>query len=285
MRSPLIHCVVLSYNGKELTLDCLHSLFEDTYPNKKIVVVDNHSSDGSASAIRQGFSNQLRDDRMKLLETAKNLGFAGGNNLGIRYAMDSEADYILLLNNDTKVDSLLVSSLVSWMEKNPDVGICAPKIYFFHPPDMIWFAGAELKLYKGLSQHIGIRHKDNAQFDAVKDCDYVTGCAMFIRRSVIESIGLLDTGFRMYGEDADYCFRAKERGFRIAYVPAGKVWHKVSAAVGGQLRLRKIILRIQSNLRFFRRHGHWWQVPSVLLFHFLEAFRVLVLATRGRLRS
>ncbi len=285
MNEPLVHCIILSYNGKQLTLDCLASVMESDYTNFCLVVVDNASSDGSAEAIRSTFDGPLLTGRMVLIQNERNLGFAGGNNVGIDHAVKHGADYVLLLNNDTTVDKRLLSELIIKAQADPSIGIAGPKIYYHQPPDMIWFAGGEIKLHKGLSRHIGIRQKDAGQYGEMRDCDYITGCAMLIRKSVIERVGLLDTAYRMYSEDADYCMRARQAGFRMAYIPSGKVWHRISAATGGQLKWRKIRLRLFSNLVFLMRYARWYHWLSIPWFFVADAVRVLIAVVSGRIKN
>jgi hypothetical protein len=285
MNEPLVHVIVLSYNGKQLTLDCLSSVLLSEYDNFVIVVVDNASTDQSANAIRHTFVNELSSGKMILIENKDNLGFAGGNNVGMEYAFRNHADYLLLLNNDTLVDKKLLQEMIRVCESDNSIGIAGPKIYYQMPSNQIWFAGGEIKLHKGLSRHIGIRQTDRGQFDKNGDCDYVTGCAMLIRRSVVERIGYLDTIYPMYSEDADYCMRAKRAGYRIFYVSTGKVWHKISAAAGGQLKWRKIRFRLWSNFIFLKRYARWYHWFTIPLFFLLDALRVLVSVAFGRIKN
>jgi hypothetical protein len=283
--SPLVYCIVLSWNGRELTLDCVRSLLRQEYPRWVLVMVDNHSDDGSAAAVREGFGNAIDEGRLVLIENDRNLGFAGGNNIGLRFAFDRGADYVLLLNNDTVVDKDLLRALVQSGEAHPDAGILGPKIFYFDPPDRLWFAGGRIALYRGTSWHIGIREKDLGQYDRESECDYITGCAMMIKRDVLDSVGYLDTAYTLYCEDSDYCLRARQRGYRMLYVPSGRVWHKISAATGGQVNRRKILLRLQNSLRLYRRHARWYHWLTIPIFMLLDSLRVGVLVLARRIRN
>jgi len=285
MSHPLVHAIILSYNGKDLTLACLDSVRKSVYDSFKIVVVDNASQDGSAESIDEKFTNEINSQDLILIRNDRNLGFAGGNNVGMRFAIDNGADYILLLNNDTIVDENMIAALVDVCEKDSGVGIVGPKIYYFDPPDQIWFAGAEILLHRGLSRHVGIREKDTGQHDETAESDYITGCAMLVRRSVIERIGFLDPVYQMYSEDADFCMRAKHSGFRIRYVPAGKIWHKISAATGGHLKWRKMKLRLRSNFIFFKRYARWFHWFSIPWFFILDGMRILFLLLIGKIKN
>lgn len=285
MNQPSVYVVILGWNGRELTLDCIRSVLEIDYPNFVVLVVDNHSSDGSPDAIRKEFQTEIASGKILLVENSENLGFARGNNVGMELALKRGADYVLLLNNDTVVDPALLKNMIPMSEADGSVGIAAPKIYYFDPPDQIWFAGGRIALHKGLSWHLGIREIDHGQYDTAGDCDYATGCAMLVKKNVMEEIGFLDPVYPHFSEDADYCRRAGLRGFRILYLPGGKVWHKISVSTGGQLSIRKIRLRLQSNFIFYKRYARWYHWFTIPVFFILDGFRVLGLILTRRIRN
>jgi hypothetical protein len=278
--TPSIAVIVLTWNGRDLTLDCLRSLASITTPGVRTLVVDNASTDGTVEAIfaRHG-------DRVTILQNAANLGFAAGNNAGIHRALEDGAAYILLLNNDTLVAPDFLAELLRPMQGDPTVGITAPKIFYAEPRDQIWFAGGEISLWRGTARHIGIRETDRGQHDRPREIDYATGCALFARREVFERVGDLDPAYRAYFEDADFCLRARAAGFRIRYVPTAKVWHRISASTGGQLSRRKISRKLASARRFFARHArpyHWATIP---FFFVLDVLRIAGLVLTGRIRD
>lgn len=278
--TPRVAIIVLTWNGKALTLACLESLMSLDYGAVRIIVVDNGSADGTAEAVRGAYGN-----RVTLVENPANLGFSRGNNAGIRRALEDGAELVLLLNNDTTVDPALVRSLVEAILSSEDIGIAGPKIYYASPPDRIWFAGGEISLARGVSRHIGIRERDRGQYDEIRDVDYVTGCALMARREVFEAVGDLDPIFAAYYEDADFCMRARRAGFRVVYVPAGRVWHKISASTGGQLGAAKLSRKLRSTWVFLRRHAawhHWLTIPFGLA---ADALRIAVLVAAGRIRD
>ncbi len=285
MNPPLVYCVILSWNGRHLTMDCVRSVLDMDYPNLKVIVVDNASSDDTVEALKNGYARDIASGRITLMVNAKNLGFAGGNNVGMEFAFRQGADYVLLLNNDTIVDRHLLAELVRETEFRPAVGVSGPKIYYHEPPDQIWFAGGEVLLHRGISRHTGIRAMDRGQYDRVRCCDYITGCAMLVRRSVYESVGGLDTAYRLYSEDADYCMRASRLGFEMLYVPSGKVWHKISASTGGQINRKKIRLRLQSSFLFYRRYAKWYHWLTIPFFFTFDTMRILALIVFGRIRN
>jgi GT2 family glycosyltransferase len=277
--TPSIAVIVLTWNGRDLTLDCLRSLEGITTPGVRIIVVDNASSDGTVEAIRARYG-----DRFDIVENATNLGFAAGNNAGIRRALADGADFVLLLNNDTIVAPEFLTELVRPMG-DPSIGITAPKIFYAEPRDRIWFAGGEISLWRGTARHIGIRETDRGQYDQERDIDYATGCALLARREVFEKAGDLDPGYRAYFEDADFCLRARAAGYRVRYVPAARVWHRISASTGGQLSRRKATRKLSSARRFFAKHArpyHWATIP---FFFVLDVIRIAGLVLAGRIRD
>jgi GT2 family glycosyltransferase len=223
---PKVAIILLNWNRADLTIECVRSLKAIDYPDHELIIVDNASTDGSADALKS------RCPDVRLLVNNRNLGFAGGNNVGIRYAMGQKADYVLLLNNDTEADPRFLSELVAAAEADPKIGIAGSKIYYFSEPKRLWYAGGKVNLWKGDTHHVGENEVDAGQYDGPGDTDYVSGCAMLIRRSVLEEIGLLDERMFLYYEDSDYCMRARRHGFRVVYVPSSVVWHKVSSTTG-----------------------------------------------------
>lgn len=277
---PSVAVVVLTWNGRDLTLDCLRSLEAVTTPNVRVMVVDNASTDGTVAAIRDRYR-----ERIDILENPANLGFAEGNNAGIRRALDEGARFILLLNNDTTVAPNFIDELLLAMRESGGIGIATPKIYFAEPPNRIWYAGGEISLWRGTARHIGIRETDRGQHDRPRDVDYASGCAFFARREVFERVGLLDESYRAYFEDADLCMRAAKAGFRIRYVPAAKVWHRISASTGGQVSRAKISRKLASARRFFATYArpvHWLTIP---LFFVVDVVRITGLVLVGRIRD
>jgi GT2 family glycosyltransferase len=220
---PTVSIIVLNYNGRDDTLACLRSLEHLTYPNVNVIVVDNASSDGSADAIRAAHP------QMTLIETGANLGFTGGNNVGIRRALDQGADYVMLLNNDTIAAPDTITLMIEVMEADPTIGVSGPMIYYYSAPETIWSAGGQIDWSRGVTAMIGVNEEDKSQFGLTpRRVDFVTGCALLVRREVWEKIGLLDDQFFMYYEETDWCVRASRAGYKIVHVPQAMLWHKIS---------------------------------------------------------
>ncbi|HCV44267.1 MAG TPA: glycosyltransferase family 2 protein [Bacteroidetes bacterium] len=252
MSQPLVYIIIVNWNGKDITLDCLGSLSRLSYRNTKVVVVDNASSDGSVEEIGKRFPTVV------LLEMRENLRFAGGTNAGIRYGLDHGAEMFLLLNNDTTVDPEFLSAMVERLGSSSDVGMVAPKIYYHGDPNRIWFAGGSISMWTGTMKHNGIREDDTGQFDTAREIEYTTGCCILVKREVVEKVGVLDESFSMYTEDADWSMRVRRAGYAILFEPKAKIWHKLSVSSGGHLSWYKMKNKFISNLRFFSRYAAWY---------------------------
>jgi GT2 family glycosyltransferase len=249
---PLVFIIIVNWNGREITLDCLASLGHLAYSNMRIVVVDNGSSDGSAEAIANRFPE------VAVLEMNENLRFAGGNNVGIRYGLERGAEMFLLLNNDTTVDPIFLSAMVSRLSSGAHVGMVAPKIYYHDEPNRIWFAGGTVSMWTGTMRHTGIREFDHGQYDTSREIEFASGCCMLVKREVIEEVGILDESYAIYTEDVDWCMRIRRKGHAIVYEPGARIWHKLSVSSGGHLSWFKMKHKFFSNLRFFIRYASWY---------------------------
>jgi len=252
MDNPRAIIIIVNWNGKDVTLDCLASLQRVSLPACRVLVVDNGSTDDSVSAIR------TRYPATELLALPENRRFAGGNNAGIRQALAGGADFILLLNNDTVVDPGFLTALLDRFRREERCGMVVPKIYYHNAPDLLWYAGGELSFWTGTTRHRGIREPDRGQYDTAVETGYATGCCLLVSREVVERIGLLDESFFMYSEDADWCMRARRAGYRIMFEPRARIWHKLSVSAGGHLSGFKLWNKALGNFRFFARYARWY---------------------------
>ena len=221
--------VVLCWNGYSDTLACLESLGQAEWDRLTTIVVDNGSTDGTSEAVRERFPEVV------LLRSEENLGFAEGNNVGLRAALAAGAEYVLILNNDTVVDRDLIGALVEEAERRPDAGALCPMIYYTDPPDRIWYAGARFDprgIHNG--PHTGYGDRDVGQYGTTREIGRATGAAMLVRRGVLEDVGYLDARLFLQVEDVEWSLRMRAAGHRILFVPAGRVWHRVSVATGGE---------------------------------------------------
>ena len=225
MNFPKVFIIILNWNGMRDTLECLESVFKLDYENFEVAVVDNGSIDDSVTIVKRDYP------KVELIGNEENLGFAAGNNVGIRYAMSQGAEYIWLLNNDTIVNSDALSNMIEETERDPEIGIAGSKIYYYGSLRKIWFTGAKIDWLKGVSNHIGMGEIDVGQYDYIKDVDRVTGCSMLVKKDVCNKVGLLDEKFFLYVEEVDWCVRARKAGFKCIFVPSSVVYHKESSSV------------------------------------------------------
>ncbi len=229
-------------------------------------------------------------DFIFLIKNGKNYGFTEGNNIGMRYAIKKGTDYILLLNNDTVVDPSFLSELVKAAESDLKIGIVGPKIYYYDNPKMIWFAGGKISMWRCNTWHTGKGEIDDGKYDSFQDVDYITGCALLVKKQVIENIGLLDTDYLSYYEDADWCVRAKRQGYEIMYAPKARLWHKGSSSTGGGYTSYDSLFRAQRKgrniLLFMRKNAklkHWLLFPFFGLVGFVHI--IMREALRGNAKA
>ena len=223
-----ISILILNWNGKKDTLACLDSIKKLSYPSLEVIVIDNGSSDDSVETIQNQFPE------CTLISTGSNLGFAEGNNVGIRLALERGADYVLLLNNDTVVAPDLLEQMMNTFSLYPQAGILGAKIFLFESQETLDHLGGMWNKKKGVFELVGLREK-GILWDTPQEIDYACGACFLIKREVIEKIGLLEPRFFLIWEESDFCFRARKAGFITLTCPTAHIWHKVSASfVGGK---------------------------------------------------
>ncbi len=217
---PLIAVVVVHFGSPEMTRECLKSIYACNYMNLRVIVIDNCPEQRLLS-----FFPEVEASAAYILNST-NTGYCGGNNLGIMKAQELGAKYILLLNNDTIVDTALLSICVIHMESQPDISVISPKILFHTPRQYINVAGGQLDFNTGDIEIFGLNEKDVGQYDSEKEITFATGCAFFARASVFDQVGLFDEELFCYGEDVDMSRRIVLAGLRMKYLPIASVWHK-----------------------------------------------------------
>lgn len=245
---PLVYIIILNWNRSGDTAECLESLKLLKYSNYKILLIDNGSTDDSVEYFKK------HCPKTELIENAENLGFAAGSNLGIRKALSRGADYVFLLNNDTVVEPDVLDKLVSAAEADERIGMLGPKINHYPRRDVIWSAGGRVILPLAVTWHIGTRRRDSECYRKSIAVGYQPACALLIKKEVIDKIGLLNTAYKAYFEDTDWCLRAKKAGYRVICLQRAKIYHKVSASTGGGLNARKLYWKIKSGFLFFKTH-------------------------------
>ncbi len=257
---PSLAVIVVNWNGRDLLPDCIGSLLSNGYDPLRIILVDNGSEDDSVAFCRDAFPS------VEIVASPDNTYWAGGNNLGLRHlAGHPDADFVLLLNNDTVVPEGSLRTLVDALADDPSAWAAGPRILYAAEPSRIWYDGGIVGRYSGWVRHDGIRQTAGRRGFETRHVDFVTGCALLLRREAIAAIGELDERYTLYAEDTDYCLRIREAGGRILHVPRSIVLHKVSASVG-DASPRKFYLRSRSHIRLLKRHWHGWRrlplVPS-----------------------
>ena len=282
-----VYVIVLNWNGANVIGPCLASLARVTDPPLELIVVDNASSDRSAEIVGREAPGA------ELIVNERNLLFAEGNNVGLRRAIERGGRLFLLLNNDTEVDPAFAARMVEALERDADAGIVGPKILYDDDPGRIWYGGGGFYPLVWIPKHDHIRKIDGTYGERGGETLWVSGCAMLIRKEVIDAIGLLDPSYTIYCEDVDYCLRAREAGWKCLYEPLARVRHKVSSSSGGGMTAFKLENRIASTFKLYRRFKPlWWRAlmaPAqgagfvILALAFLLSARLPLL--RGALRG
>jgi GT2 family glycosyltransferase len=313
MMNKHVSIIVLNWNDWKDTLECLKSLYQIDYPNYYVIILDNGSRDNSLESIKDylagnmvvhsdffeytsenkpisileytnyevetggGREKEIADlpsnEKLILIKNDKNYGFAEGNNIGIRYALNVlNPEYILLLNNDTIVDKNFLSELVSVAEADESIGFAGPKVYYYDfqgRKDVISVAGIELFMGKGAFHRIGATEIDRGQYDETRSVDYLEGSCLLIKRQVLDEIGLLNGDYFAYWEETDLCLRGAKAGYKSVYAPKSKIWHKVSSSSIG---LTKLYYMTRNRLWFIRDNASARDQAHFLIYFFAYQF-------------
>lgn len=261
--TPLISLITINYKQAQVTCDLLESTKVLTYPRFEVIVVDNGSNDDIAERLQQG-----NYPHVKLVVSPENLGFSGGNNLGIQHA---QGDYFFLLNNDTIVTPNLLEQLMIPFAQYPDVGVVCPKIRYHSQPNVIQYAGYRpLNIYKGQTWAIGLKEPDQGQHDQPGPTWFAHGAAMLVSRAVLERAGSLDESFFLYYEELDWSARIRKAGFQIYYQPDALIYHRESMSVG-KASAMKVYYHTRNRLWFMRRNVSGFPLLIFYLYYFCMA--------------
>ena len=249
-----LYVIIVNWNLKDDTLDCITSVLKAGVVTERIILVDNASTDGSVEAIRKQFP------ALKIIQAETNLGFAGGTNLGIRYALAQQADWVFLLNNDTIVAPDMFSALARAVKNEPEYGIVAPLIFYSDAPEIIWSAGDRLIPGTLATRHLYHGKEKPVNLPSLIPVDFVTGCAMLIKSEVLQRIGLFDTSLFMYGEEVDLVWRARLAGYPTGCATQAHMQHKVARSANRDRPLARY-RRIRNQIIFYRKYARKLQLP------------------------
>jgi GT2 family glycosyltransferase len=256
--TPRVCCILLNWNGWQDTIECLDALKECTYQHMEIVVVDNGSTNGSVSKIKAAYPS------IAVVESKENLGFAKGCNLGIRYGLARDADYLWLLNNDTKPSPDALSALIAKALTDRRIAAVASICYYYDDPSTVQaWAGARLNLWIGYGRN-SVTPREDDWFHSLY------GASMLIQRSAFEDVGLLDEGFFLYWEETEFCLRLRQKSWKLAAAPDSRVLHKLGAGTKNNSNLHDRYFTA-SGLRILKLHS-----PAPVLAMFLSVSARLV---------
>lgn len=249
MTRPLVFGIVLAWNHVDDTLETIESLLNSDYSCLNLVLVDNASTDQTIEEVGRRFP------KVKILASIINLGVSGGYNLGMEYALSQGAEYILIANNDIKVDGCMVSRMVNEMEERKESGMIMPKIYLYDDPTRLWMTGAHWRFFPPALKMEGLWSKDGPQFSSSKKIDFAPSCVLLLKSEAIKRVGYFDTGYFFYFDDWDYSIRFRNAGYEIWFSPMAKMLHKVSKSTLKSAKPSQWwVYQGRSTARFYLKH-------------------------------
>jgi len=263
-----LNIIIVNWELKEDTVSCIDSLLAAGASLDQIILVDNGSKDRSVEFFLSNFGQALL-----ILNNPNNIGFAAACNQGIQYALDSGAYWILILNNDTTVASDFFQEIERSLATCPSCTILSPAIYYKSNPDRVWYLSDQLIPGTLITIHRFRGRPLPVSLPELIPTDFANGCAMLVKSDVFESIGLFDPSLVMYGEEVDFCWRARLAGFSIIAATKAKVWHEISVS-SNRIKTNARYLQIRNQIRFYRNYSQGFQIPIMFLY---STFRILIL--------
>jgi GT2 family glycosyltransferase len=255
---PLVSIITINFNNTALTVDLLQSIGYLTYPNVEVIVVDNASKESPVEALHKAYPD------VRLIMSPQNLGFAGGNNLGIKAA---KGDFLFFVNNDTVLTPDMLEGLLGTFEAHPDAGVVSPKVHFYDAPGTIEFAGYEaVNMFSGRNAMVGSKKKDLGQYDQETPTHYAHGCAMMLPAAVVREVGLMPEVYFLYYEELDWCQQIKNKGYTVYYQPKSLIYHKESMTVGKRSTL-KTFYQNRNRILFMRRNAKAWPLMVFTMYY------------------
>jgi GT2 family glycosyltransferase len=321
-----VHIVILNWNGWTDTVECLESIFHQDYSKYQVVVCDNNSHDESLEKIKSwaegsldgflsrdnpfyylcspqtnkpipyveyqhkaaefGVISDQKDLPLVLIRIEENLGFTGGNNVGIQFALANGATYIWLLNNDTIVSENCLNEMIFTMGKDSNIGVVGSKIYFANKKNLIWFAGARFNHYFGKSVMAGFAKLDDEKsWEIDVEAAFITGCSMLIKSEAFHKIGLLDDDYFFGMEDLDFSIRIRNVFLKCVVSRKAKLWHKISNSTGGMDSPTYTYYYLRNRLLLMKKHGDLRSFPTFVLHFFASSVIKYILISIIRRRS
>ncbi|VYT78770.1 glycosyltransferase [Clostridium tertium] len=274
-----ISIILLNYNNEEDTLECVNSIKKNSKLINEIIVVDNNSSEESKKVLKENKNNY------KLILNKENNGFAAGNNIGIKYAIDRLDEYILLLNNDTIIEDDCIEKLVDCMESDSSIGIVSSRIMYYDNPDKIWYCGGTIdwKKYIAIHSNMGKKYK---QEGSIIDTEFISGCCMLVRREVFEKVGLLPEEYFMYYEDVDFCKMVLDANYKLKVCTDSVIYHKVSSSSGGEDSPFSIKWCTRNRLIFMNKYKcDNYQFKSKTFFYSTRIIRAIQYLLKGEINK
>lgn len=270
MKYPKVIVMTLNWNRKEDTIECIKSLFELDYPNYEIVVVDNGSTDGSAQAFKQNSPN------ISVIENKTNLGYGGGFNVGIKYALNQRIKYVLIINNDAIADKNMLTELVKVAENDTNIGIVTGKVYSYYDPNRLQTCGKIVNFFSGDSNNVGEGEIDIGQCEEIKEYEFLDDVFWLVKTEVFKKAGMYDRNFFIYYEEVDLCAKVSKAGFKLMYTPYAKIWHKGQAtSTGGGVNPIYTYYMARNRIVFMRRNSSLIQFMIFLSYYIFETSKIL----------
>lgn len=268
--------ILLNWNSYEHTANCIQSLQKCAGEGFDIIVVDNGSQDGSIQKLQQEF------DRVIFLPFEINHGFAGGNNRGFQYALEKNYEYVMMLNNDVFVEPNFLFHLVNYMDFHNEAGAIQPKIFFNNDRTKVWNGGSRYASFFGWTYSKNYMRKESDLQKTLHAVDWITGCALLIRTSILKEIGLLNENFFIYYEDVDLSFRIKKAGYKLIFHPDSVIYH--IAGMSNKSKKREAdgyanpivhYLNFRNHFWLLRIWTKWYQWPTTFFTYFSYSLAVM----------
>jgi GT2 family glycosyltransferase len=274
---PAVGVVIVNHNLKDSLRETLQSFRKVNYPGLQVVVSDNASTDGSREMVRQEFSE------VHLLPHDPEKGYAKAAALGMEFLADN-TKYIFSTSNDVIVEPEMIDVLVDYAEREPKAGVLGCKIYYFGK-DLLWSAGGRFSPIFGRVRHFGWNRPDAPRYNHIRECDFVTGCGILVRSDVVKKVNYLNPELIFYCEDADLCYRVREQGYKIVYIPSARMWHKTSTTLAKN-RERQLHYSTRNSLYLIQWHRIGYYPVSLLMYLFVVCtFKMLLFAAAFRWKN